>query len=1069
MGETREQKAAAIFAEAMEVPAAERAVFLDLRCGEDAELRAEVESLLTHLDQATSFLESSPVELSASQMPTMHTGMPGFGEAGKFEPGMRVGKYVIQKVLGEGGMGVVYLAEQESPRRKVALKVIRPGYFSQGLLRRFEYEAQVLGRLQHPGIAQIYEAGVSNEGKGTPYFAMEYVEGRPLNEYVRQSGMTPKDCCSLMIKVCEAVNHAHQRGVIHRDLKPGNILVDGRGQPKVLDFGIARATDADLQVTTIQTNIGQLLGTLPYMSPEQVAADPNQLDTRSDVYALGVILYELLAGRTPLDLRKKMIHEAARVIREEEPTRLSAIHRTLRGDLDTIVGKALEKDRARRYQSASDFAADLQRHLNHEPVFARPPSMGYQFTKFAQRHRATVTAAGLVLVALVGGVIGTTWGMLSANENARLAETNEREANRNAKLAELRALEEKAAKERADEYARQADENARLAEQRALEEKAAKEQAESEAAKYGRVIDFLQGMLISVNPYTADNPVDVTVREVVDQAAKDIKAGLAADQPEVESAVQFSLGVAYAALDLAPQAEEMLQASLATRLKVLPPDSHEITDCEAELSEMLRLQGRFEEAEAMARRVLEKRRREPDPDETRIATSLNTLALVLQNSKGDEQEIEALYQESLALRRKVHGDIDYSVLNSLNNLAQFVIDRRHDVEGGRKMLEEAIAIGYKIAPGGSLATALCIQNLSQLEREAGNLDRAMELCLELIEMERRVLPKDSPRLGDALNTTAIMFRRAGKFAEAEAMYREALDINLAHYGERGEKTMDTKENLAVLLRDLRRFEESEALTREALAYRLETVGERDWLTLNDRAGLAALLYFTLRYDESIAAYREVVRVFHEDLGPEAFDAANYEQGLAVALAAAGQFEEAQQWYETVLSKRQARQAADHPDIARTLEAMASIWCLQGRAAEAEGAAREALEIRIKKLAPGHRDIAASQVTLGWALTLQGSEKAAEAEAMLREGAEQVAKVNPEGHWAIGDARSILGACLLAVGKKEEAEGALRGGLLIMEGDQWCPTLRKKAARERLAAWCDAMGRGDEAAQLRSEH
>lgn len=1039
MGETREQKAAAIFAEAMEVPAAERAVFLNLRCGEDAELRAEVESLLTHLDQATSFLESSPVELSASQMPTMHTGMPGLGEAGKFEPGMRVGKYVIQKVLGEGGMGVVYLAEQESPRRKVALKVIRPGYFSQSLLRRFEYEAQVLGRLQHPGIAQIYEAGVSNEGKGTPYFAMEYVEGRPLNEYVRQSGMTPRDCCSLMIKVCEAVNHAHQRGVIHRDLKPGNILVDARGQPKVLDFGIARATDADLQVTTIQTNMGQLLGTLPYMSPEQVAADPNQLDTRSDVYALGVILYELLAGRTPLDLRKKMIHEAARVIREEEPTRLSAIHRTLRGDLDTIVGKALEKDRARRYQSASDFAADLQRHLNHEPVFARPPSMRYQFSKFAQRHRATVTAAGLVLVALVGGVIGTTWGMLRANENARLAETNEREANRNAKLAELRAQDEKTAKE----------------------------QAESEAAKYGRVIDFLQGMLISVNPYTADNPVDVTVREVVDQAAKDIKAGSAADQPEVESAVQFSLGVAYAALDLAPQAEEMLKASLATRLKVLPPDSHEITDCEAELSEMLRLQGRFEEAEEMARRVLEKRRREPDPDEMRIATSLNTLALVLQNSKGDEQEIEALYQESLALRRKIHGDIDYSVLNSLNNLAQFIIYRRNDVEGGRKMLEEAIAIGYKISPGGSLATALCIQNLAQLEREAGNLDRAMELCLELIEMERRVLPKDSPRLGDALNTTAIMFRRAGKFAEAEAMYREALEINLAHYGERGEKTVDTKENLAVLLRDLRRFEESEALTREALAYRLETVGERDWLTLNDRAGLAALLLFTLRYEESIAAYRDVVRVFHEDLGPEAFDAANYEQGLAVALAAAGQFEEAQQWYEAVLSKRQARQAADHPDIARTLEAMASMWCLQGRAAEAEAAARQALEIRIKKLAPGHRDIAAVQVTLGWALVLQGGAKAAEAEPLLREGAEQVAAVNPEGHWVIGDARSILGACLLAVGKQEEAEGALRGGLSILEGDQWCPPLRKKAGRERLAAWCDVMGKGDEAARLRS--
>ncbi len=344
-------------------------------------------------------------------------------------------------------MGTVYEAEQDQPRRAVALKVIRAGFLTPQLFKRFEYESQVLARLQHQGIAQVYEAGVVVEpptavgglidpnvqhhpptsvggSMGStliPFFAMEFIRGVPLTEYAARRNLTTRERLDLIARVCDAVYHAHQKGVIHRDLKPGNILVDETGQPKVLDFGVARAIDSDVQQTTLRTDIGQLVGTVPYMSPEQVSGDPDDLDTRSDVYALGVIAYELLAGRLPFDLSKRMIHEAARIIREEEPTRLSSINRTLRGDVETIVAHALEKDKARRYQSAESFAGDIRHFLRDEPIEARPASSWYQTVKFTRRHRGLVTGVAVAFVLLVGGLIATSISRQQA-VNAREAE-----------------------------------------------------------------------------------------------------------------------------------------------------------------------------------------------------------------------------------------------------------------------------------------------------------------------------------------------------------------------------------------------------------------------------------------------------------------------------------------------------------------------------------------------------------------------------------------------------------------------------------------------------------------------
>src|SRR5215813_1170835 len=258
----------------------------------------------------------------------------------------KIGRYTITRLIGEGGMGAVYEAEQDQPRRTVALKVIKPGLTSDELLRRFARESQALGRLQHPGIAQIYEAGTADAGYGPqPYFAMEFIRGETLRDYAQKHRLNTRHRLEIVAKICDAVHHAHQRGLIHRDLKPGNILVDETGQPKILDFGVARVTDSDAQAT-MQTDVGQLVGTLAYMSPEQVLADPLELDIRSDVYAMGVILYELLAGRLPYTISRK-IHEALHAIREEDPSKLSAVNRTYRGDVETMVSKALEKDKGR--------------------------------------------------------------------------------------------------------------------------------------------------------------------------------------------------------------------------------------------------------------------------------------------------------------------------------------------------------------------------------------------------------------------------------------------------------------------------------------------------------------------------------------------------------------------------------------------------------------------------------------------------------------------------------------------------------------------------------------------------
>lgn len=432
--EEKQRRAEEIFLAVADLPRERWDSEISRRSESDTTVVREVRSLLDCHAEADDFLDARELQAANIGFGKLHGDMED-----DLKPGMNLGGFQIERLLGRGGMGSVFVAAQDRPRRSVALKIIRRGLATPSLLRRFEHEAEILGRLHHPGIAQIYEAGVAATGPSEiprPYIAMELVNGPPLNTYADNHKLSARDRLELVAKVCDAVHHAHLRGVIHRDLKPGNILVDERGQPKVLDFGVARAADSDLRVTTMQTSVGQLIGTLPYMSPEQVLADPSEVDTRSDVYALGVVMYQLLTGRLPLDFGSRSIPEAARLIKEETPTKLSHISKVFRGEVDTIVSKALEKDKARRYQSAAALSDDIRRFLRGEPIHAKEDSALYLLRKHLNRYRWAVGASIIFAACLAAFGAHAAWSASNERRLAREAAVAQRDAEDAKKLVE---------------------------------------------------------------------------------------------------------------------------------------------------------------------------------------------------------------------------------------------------------------------------------------------------------------------------------------------------------------------------------------------------------------------------------------------------------------------------------------------------------------------------------------------------------------------------------------------------------------------------------------------------------
>jgi tetratricopeptide (TPR) repeat protein len=632
----------------------------------------------------------------------------------------RIGSYRILSIIGEGAMGVVYEAEQDRPHRRVALKVIRPGFGDAARLRRFEHESEFLGRLQHAGIAQVYDAGVADTPHGVqPYFAMELVRGRALNHYVAERPLSIEERLRLFIQICDAVEHAHQKGVIHRDLKPANILVDAFGQPKVLDFGLARAVNADIR-STLHTGTGEMVGTIAYMSPEQVSGDTDLIDTRSDVYALGVIAYELLADRSPYDLHRKPLAEMARIIREDEPARLSSVARRLPHDVETIVAKALEKDKTRRYGSAADMADDVRRFLRDEPIVARPPSTVYQIGKFAKRHKAVVGGVAAVFVVLLVAVVVSAGLAI----RARRAEA----------MADLRAAE-----------------------------------ARREAAKAQAVTKFMQDMLSSANPENAQGRT-VTVRDALDEAAKKVDSGTLSAEPDVESAVRAAIGTTYEGLGSFEAAGRQLKMALETRQRT-GADELLIAQSMFDLARTEMLRSNLAPSERLLRDALAIRRRRLGDKHRDVAALLNALG-VLYVRQGKLDAAETQLREALATRREVLGPSDPDVASTLNNLG-LTLRNKGDLTSAAPMLREALELRREKLGNDHPDIVTHTVNVALVLADLGDFAASERYAREALAMRRKILGEEHPAVSNTLRVVADALAGAGDYAGAEPLYRQA--------------------------------------------------------------------------------------------------------------------------------------------------------------------------------------------------------------------------------------------------------------------------------------------------------
>jgi Tfp pilus assembly protein PilF len=691
-------------------------------------------------------------------------------------------------------MGAVYEAEQEFPHRTVALKVIRAGYATGEMLRRFENEAQALGRLQHPAIAQIYDAGSAETAFGhQPYFAMELVHGQSLLAYCDTHRLNLRQRLELMANICDAVQHAHQRALIHRDLKPANILVDESGQPHILDFGVARLTDSDTYAT-LQTHVGEIVGTLAYMSPEQVLGDPAEIDTRSDVYALGMILYELVAGKRPYAIGRQLT-EAVRTIREEEPPALRSVNRTYRGDVDTIVGKALEKDKARRYASAAELAADLRRHLRDEPITARPPSASYLLRKFARRNKALVMGVAAVFVVLVLGVVASTW--------------------------------EAAQAWRAEAEARQ------------------------QSAIADAVNDFLQNDLLAQasarnqsGPTTPDP--DLKVRTALDRAAVRIESKFN-NQPEVEAAIRETLGNTYAELAQYAESRKQLERALDLQRRVWGPENPRTLNTLNHLGRTAWHQGKYPEAETLLGQALDIERRVLGPQHAETLSCMNNLGNVYR-AQGKGAQAEALYSETLEIRRRVLGPEHPDTLISMNNLAN--VDWSQGKYGQAEALySQTLEIQRRVLGPEHPDTLLSMGNLADTYAKEGKYAQAEALFSQTREISRRVLGPEHPETLAFLADFASMYQRQGEYALAETLAAQVLAGRRRALGSEHPDAMPSAPDLALAYVSQGKFAESERLAREAMEAD-KKVQPDDWQRFRAESLLGASLAGEKKYDEA---------------------------------------------------------------------------------------------------------------------------------------------------------------------------------------------------------------------------
>ena len=756
-----------IFSEALALPAEKRAEYLDQACTGNAALRAAVEALLAVHGRESKFLESPPAELLAT------VGESSLGDAGPLPDasGTMIGPYKLMERIGEGGMGEVYMAEQLHPvRRRVALKLIKPGMDSRQVIARFEAERQALAIMDHPNIAKVLDASATDSGR--PYFVMELVRGIPITEYCDQASLSTSERLKLFVQVCSAVQHAHTKGIIHRDLKPSNVLVtlhDGTPVPKIIDFGIAKATHGQrLTDKTLFTEFHQFVGTPQYMSPEQADIGGLDIDTRSDVYSLGVLLYELLTGTTPFDpqeLRRRAYEEIQRIIREEQPPkpsmRLSTLGETLavvaarrgtdpkkldrliRGELDWIVMRCLEKDRSRRYETASGLANDVHRHLRDEPVHARPPSTAYRLAKFARKHKVGMGAAAAVLATLLVGMIVTSAALVRA-KRAQIRSQN----------AETLANQRKTA-----------------AEQSRDEAKMAQLRAEHEAARAKAARDFITQMLGSGGATGEFN--DARIIDVLENTAASIGQSLR-DQPETEFDVRISLGIAYRSMGLWRESKDNFARACDLSRQTFGPDSRETLDAAQNLIYVLGTTGEADEAESLARRSVEAARRKLGEQDAVTMRLQERLALVLTN-RGKYADAEAVYRGLISdADRRGMTLAETTTLRHNFALLLYQEGKLQEAEGIARELFERWKDSSLIV--GPVNTGRARRVFAMILGQEDKLAQARAVLFEVLDFQRRRLGDTHPDTLATINGCAQLLERTGEYAQALALHRELLAV-----------------------------------------------------------------------------------------------------------------------------------------------------------------------------------------------------------------------------------------------------------------------------------------------------
>ena len=789
----------------------------------------------------------------------------------KSGPGMVIGRYHLLQRIGEGGMGEVWLAEQKEPvRRRVALKLVKAGMNTREVIGRFESERQALALMDHPAIAKVFDAGSTPEG--APYFVMEYVAGVPITTYCDNHRLNIRERLEPFVRVCEGVQHAHQKAIIHRDLKPSNVLVtemDGRAAPKIIDFGVAKALTHRLTAATMFTRAGALVGTPEYMSPEQALSSGEDIDTRTDVYSLGVVFYELLAGVAPLELRKMALDEFLRRLREEEPPKPStkirtqdpatssesarkrqteplALAKQMRGDLDSIALKALEKDRSRRYGSPSDFAADIGRYLRNEAVLAVPHSAAYRARKFARRYRAAlIIACAFVLVLIVAAAV-------SIRQTLR---------------------------------------------------------ADREAAVAQAVNDFLQNdVLAQASAATQSGPSakpdpHLEVRTALDRAAARI-AGKFDRQPEVEAGIRDTIGQTYMDLGLYPEARTQLEQALDLHRRALGAKNPKTLKTMSRLGGIADLQGKYPEAEALLNQVLAMQRRVLGPDHPDTLISMDNLA-ILYKEEAKYARAEALVSQILEIRRRVLGPEHPETLKSMNNLSNVYDDQGKHAQA-EALDSQTLEIRRRVLGPEHPETLSSMNNLATVYIQEGKYAQAEVLLSQALEIQRRTLGVENPDTLLSMGNLAAVYSLQSGYVQAEALFKQALGIDWRVLGPEHYYTLSLLSDFALMYQRQGKYALAETYAAQVLAGRRHALGSENPDTMVSAADLALAYLSRGKFTQSEPLAREALE-FNRKKQPDDWQRFRAESLLGASLAGEKKYAEAEplllEGYQGMLARK----------------------------------------------------------------------------------------------------------------------------------------------------------------------